>query len=134
MVDRRRFLAVAGAALAVTPIAACASSGGSSDRPRRDPNVLTREELAAEPRGTLLQVVERLRPNWLRSRNLAGSNNLPRVHVDGSPQGSVEMLRSIQVQDVRRLEFMSGPDATTRYGTGYVGGVILVSIRSGEQQ
>ena len=35
-------------------------------------------------------------------------------------------LDAILLEGVDELRFMSGPDATTRYGTGYPGGIIQV--------
>jgi hypothetical protein len=34
----------------------------------------------------------------------------------------------MNVDQVRRVEFINARDATTRYGTGHTGGVILVDL------
>jgi hypothetical protein len=73
------------------------------------------------------QAIGRLRPAWLRISPQGAS---PVVVVDGSPQmGGLEQLRSFQAADVTALEYMSASDATTRFGTGYSGGAILVTTR-----
>jgi hypothetical protein len=41
----------------------------------------------------------------------------------------MEVLRSMRPSDVTVVEFMSGADATTLYGTGYVNG--LIRVRTG---
>ena len=50
-----------------TALAACASGGGSGG-PRRDPNLITAEELAEYTTLSALDVIRRLRPRWLQSR------------------------------------------------------------------
>jgi hypothetical protein len=42
-----------------------------------------------------------------------------------------DALRTIALADVLDVTFLSGPDATTRYGTGHVGGALLVRTRRG---
>jgi len=106
----------------------CATGGGSSTSDvRRDPNLITAEELAEFSTGTAQDAVRRLRPSWLRSRGTisgGGNASLPRVFVDGRDYGSTNSLGDFNVDSVAELEFMSATDATTRYGTGYAGGII----------
>ena len=114
-------------------LGACASSGGGggTSAPRRNPNQLTAAELN-EPSVislTLLDAIQRLRPTWLRQRGAtsisAGGDVLPRVMINESPS-SIETLRTLRPSDVSSAEYMSGADATTLYGTGYVNGLIRV--------
>jgi len=113
-------------------LGACASSGGGgTGAPRRNPNQLTAAELA-EPSVislTLLDAIQRLRPTWLRQRGAtsisAGGDTMPRVMINESPS-SIETLRTLRPSDVSTAEYMSGADATTLYGTGYVNGLIRV--------
>lgn len=116
------------AVTAILTLSGCASGGGSSDTTvRRDPNRITAEELAEFSTGTAHDAVRRLRPSWLRSRgsiSVTGSGGLPRVFVDGRDFGSLNSLDDFSLNSVADLEFMSSSDATTRYGTGYAGGII----------
>lgn len=106
-------------------VAGCASSGTSSRPEGATNNRIVEAEL--EPLGQIspLRAIERLRPRWLRSRS--GSN--PVLHVDGSRRGSLQDLESYQISEIEQMEFMSASDATTRFGTGYDGGAILVTTR-----
>ena len=115
--------------------AAASGSGGGS--PSRISSDLLRE---ADPEGlSVLQIIQRHRPQWLRESrgapsfgNAAGGvqgSSPPRVVLDGVPWGEVGDLRSLPSSDVRLLEFLDASDATTRFGTGYAGGAILVSTR-----
>lgn len=106
-------------------LAACASGGGSSDGPRRDANRISAEELAPYTSFNAMDAVRRLRPNWLTSRGTGG----PRIVVDGSPRGSVDVLSSLSVSDIQSMQMLNASDATMRYGTNYTGGAIVVISR-----
>ncbi len=40
-------------------------------------------------------------------------------------------LNRMSTADIETMRYLSASDATTRYGTGYIGGVIEVTMRSG---
>jgi len=52
-----------------------------------------------------------------------------KVVVDGVALGAIENLASVNAVTVREIRYIGATDATTRYGTGYVGGVILVTTK-----
>ena len=113
-------------------LTACASSGGGTAggaQPggHRASNRIDAAELAAMAEVDVYQAIGRLRPAWLR---ISPQGAAPVVVLDGSPQtGGLEMLRTFLAGDVTALEYMSASDATTRFGTGYSGGAILVTTR-----
>ncbi len=89
-------------------------------------NRIVLDELVPLQQLDCYEAIERLRPNWLRSR----SSTPPRIMVDGSRQaGGLDVLRSYRTSDIQEMRFISGTDATTRYGTGYDGGVIVLTTR-----
>src|SRR5687767_4000874 len=117
-------------------LTACAAGGaaGAASSPRRNPNRITAEELAEASVNslTLYDAIQRLRPTWLRSRGVTsisggGGSTLPSVLINDAPQ-SIDALRGIRASDARELEFLSGADATTLYGTGHVNGMIKVRM------
>jgi len=83
----------------------------------------------------MYELVQGERPTWLQTRGNVSFQNpeagLPAVFVDGVEQGRPSALRRLNPSDVEEAEFMSASDATTRYGTGYPGGIIRVSTRGG---
>lgn len=113
-------------------VMACGSSGGSvatSAQPggHRASNRIDATELATVAELDVYQAISRLRPAWLRS---SPQGQLPVIVLDGSPQtAGPEMLRTFRAADVAALEYMNASDATTRFGTGYSGGAILVTSR-----
>jgi len=109
---------------------ACASGGQSSGRTAPSRDVITAEEVADASLSTqsAYDVVQRLRPRWLRSRG-GGTAGLPMLVINNIPSGDLERLRSIAAIDVSEIRFISSQDATTRWGTGFVGGAIEVVMR-----
>lgn len=140
----RKFLV--GAALLATPVmalSACASGSGQSAS--GDPDVITSWQLAELQDMNAMEAIRRLRPGWLRIRSNqprmpAGPDNppppevsaagfgspYPRVHLDGVPLQDVNELENLRASDIREMRYLSGTDASTRFGTGYTNGVILV--------
>ena len=85
---------------------------------------------------TAWEAVERLHRQWLQPVRGASINLGPayaRVVVDRSTRGDLGELRSISVDDIETMRFLSPSDAATNYGIGYPGGVIEVTRRSRAQ-
>ncbi|MFW6199734.1 MAG: hypothetical protein ACOC8K_04095 [Gemmatimonadota bacterium] len=124
----KRFLTTA---LLVSLAATGCASTGSSSESGRNPDVIASEEL----RGTQIEsenaynAVQRLRPTWLRARgsSFSGGRELPVVFVDGTRFGEIDALRSLNVSDIVQMEYVDSRDATTRFGTGYPAGAIMVT-------
>ena len=122
---RTRFLSL----LAVVILgSACASSGQpGQSRPRRDRNLITAEELSGLSLSSAYEAIRRLRPAWLQARGRSGP---PVVYRNNTRWGGdPRSLENIRIDDVSEMRFLSASDATTRYGTGFTGGVILVVTR-----
>lgn len=108
--------------------AGCASTAERSRAEGSGPNRLVRAELAQFDDDNAYRAIQRLRNTWLRARG--GNRAPPALIVDGVPRiDGVQGLFSIRVQLIEEIQYLSGPDATTRYGTGYPGGVIIVTLR-----
>ena len=100
--------------LASVPAGCAGASGGrGNSSASSSPNVLTAEQIRETDAVALYDALLELRPIWLRGRGQSG------------PVGT---LYGIAANQVVRVEFMSGLDATTRYGTGHSGGVLLVDL------
>ena len=89
--------------------------------------VITADELSGLSVGNAYEAVRRLRPAWLLAR---GRSPLPVVYRNDTRWGDdPRSLESIQIDIVSEMRFMSATDATTRYGSGFTGGLILVVAR-----
>jgi hypothetical protein len=70
-----------------------------------------------------LEVVQRLRPNWLRIRG----GSLPEVVLDNTPlDGGTELLRAYRVGEIKEMRYLDPADATLRFGTGFPAGAIVI--------
>lgn len=92
--------------------------------------VLLADEIRGTAAATAYDAVSRLRPQWLRPRGRvsyrdpAGGDVV--VYLDGVRHGGPESLRTIPADAVRHIEHLDSREATSRFGTGHVGGAILV--------
>lgn len=129
---------------------ACAS-GSSSSAPgatatstapkRGSANLITESEIAGANLETIYDVIERLRPNMLRTRGQMGrlsgaagsdpgaSSSKIKVFLNGTAIGDVSMLRGIQAASVKQVDYLNSSDATTRFGTGHDAGAIIVTSK-----
>jgi len=94
---------------------------------------ITRADIEASPAGNAYQLVQRLRPQWLRGRGATSLRDprptLPVVYVNGIREGGPDTLRRFDVGEILSIDYLGAADATTRFGTGHAGGVILVQLR-----
>jgi hypothetical protein len=97
---------------------------------------ITRPELEQVLSESAYEAVEQLRPAWLfyrRTPTLTNPNPEPAAYVDQAKLMVLDDLRTIPVQDVERIRFLSASDATTVYGTGHMwGAIVVVTRRPGE--
>jgi hypothetical protein len=101
---------------------------------RYDPDRIFADEVAARASDakTAYDIVKRLRPQFLRQRGSGSIRNYTpvpvRVFVDGILQSrDVSALNEIMAHSVVEISYLNGSDATTRYGTGYENGAIVVT-------
>lgn len=116
------------AALAFTVFLAltgCASGGTSTRAAGSSSARIVEAELEGLHQLNALDAIRRLRPTWLQTRTGAP----PMAHVNGSIIGPAEGLTSVRAEDVQEMVFLNAADATTRFGTNYVSGVILVTTK-----
>lgn len=98
-----------------------------------DRNLITEDEAATVSASTAWEIVSQLRPQFLRGRGRSSARNarsdLPIVYLDNVRLGGTGQLRTIPANVVMSIEFISAPDATTRWGTGHTAGAIDVRTR-----
>jgi hypothetical protein len=111
-------------------LAGCATAGG---RAPGSGDVIGAEEMGTLRVATAFEIVERLRPAFLRSRGqtslMTDAAQFAVVYVDGIRQGGPEALHRVAAQDVGEIRYLRARDATTRYGTGHPAGAIEVTTR-----
>ena len=119
-------------------------AGAQEVRVRYERDLITREEIQnrAQDSRTALDVVQRLRPHFLReragvrissplspdsTRNAAAVRQPVQVYINGA-RGTSSSLRNIQAAAVIDILYLNAADATTRFGTGHDNGAIVVRL------
>jgi hypothetical protein len=145
--------------LALSALTACAAGGSGSTTPRAGSNLIALEEISRTGAQNAYQVVESLRPAWLRTRGVQSlSESTHTVGRDGRggqtvagdggvtipnagrPQviaylgtmrlGPVSSLREIPAADIGSIRFLSPAQATHRFGANHTHGAIVVELRA----
>ena len=110
-------------------LAGCAGggSGGAQARPAGGSATrIVEAELTELHQLSALEAIQRLRAGWLTTRTGAS----PMVHIDGNiQQEGRQALATLRAADVQEMRYLNAADATTRFGTNYVSGVILVTTK-----
>ena len=113
---------------------ACGGSGAVST-PTHDRSVIPFEDMQrATGVNNLYEVVQRLRPEWLKARGgYANQMNCGQViettavvYIDGQRNGELDMLKSMPVRGLAALRFYSASEAQVKFGTGNMAPVIEV--------
>lgn len=118
---------------AVIALLGVACARAASEGPRRDPNLITAPEVADAEARNVYEVIERLRPLWLRAP-IDRSTRLETsilAYLDDAKLGSVEALHDLPVEGVVSIRHMDAAQAGRLPGAGslHVAGAIVVSTR-----
>jgi len=96
-------------------------------------NVITEQELVASNVSNAYEAVERLRPNFLRSRGPSSLRtdvtSLPNVYVGTQKYGDATTLRQIPINTVSQIRFFTASEAAVRFGMDNANGVIEVTVK-----
>jgi hypothetical protein len=109
----------------------CASTSGTQSSPRRSTNVIAAEEIAASSAKDAVEAINLLRPQWLTARGVSstGINLDLAVYLNNGRLNDVEMLRGVPASNIVEIRYLSSSEATTLFGTGNMGGAILVKTK-----
>jgi hypothetical protein len=96
--------------------------------------LITEDEVEASRASTALEVIQKLRANFLTYRgetsfNRNTSQPYPNVYVDGQEFGPIGSLRTIPAAQIATIRLYRSWEATTKFGTGNMGGVIAITTR-----
>lgn len=108
---------------------ACGARSGAPNSTRSDLIVLS--EVSAGSFTNVFDLVQAMRPNWLRARspNSFQSPGFVQVYLDDVRLGGVENLRTLAVQGVQYIRWYDPISASSRWGLNHEQGAIVVSMR-----
>lgn len=111
-------------------LAAIAGCGTTSGARSGSSDVLTRQEIQAAQASNAYELLQQLRPQFLRNRGALSIRDPTAgqvvVYMNDVHYGDVDSLRTIAIEEIDEIRYISAADATTRWGTGHAGGVIQV--------
>lgn len=112
------------AAAGTTPDAAPAVAA----RPRQDQQLITRDVIVGTQYTNLFDVVQAMRPNWLRTRgsNDSANGDVLQVYLDNQRIGGINELRNIAPTSVLSLRYYDPIASAARWGMNHSAGVIFV--------
>jgi hypothetical protein len=98
------------------------------------PNIITEEEIDASRSQTAYDAIHKLRANFLSYRGETSfdrnrSQPYPTVYLDGQEFGPIASLRTIPASQIATIRLYRSWEATTKFGTGNMGGVIAITTR-----
>lgn len=113
----------------------CSRSPSVNPLGSSNPDVISDDEIVAvsSSASTAYDIVKKLRGNWFSYRgktSLLGTSSAdPTVYVDDQAYGPISSLRTIPASQVTQMRIYRSWEATTKYGTGNMGGVIAVATK-----
>jgi hypothetical protein len=96
--------------------------------------VITEDQIVASRASTAYDVIHKLRANFLTNRgetslNRTQSTPYPTVYVDDQEFGPISTLSSIPAEQISMIRLYRVSEASTKYGTHNLGGVIAITTR-----
>lgn len=124
-----------GRAVLVAFAAVVAAACSSASPPRRNTAIqqrlITTQEMSTTNYSSAFEVVEALRPQWLRPRGRTSLNmrEAVKVYLDDSLLGEPDQLRNIMTRSIGSIRYLDGNEASQRWGLDHGHGAIMVSTR-----
>jgi hypothetical protein len=111
---------------------ACASAPANG--PGQNMGVITLQEIERTNARNAMEVVRKLRPNYLVSRgkitiNASQDRTTPNVYLNGQFFGSTEMLANIPVQQIAEIRLYHAGEVPPQWEQNNPSGVIAVSTK-----
>jgi hypothetical protein len=99
-----------------------------------DSQLITEDEIEASRAPNAYEVIQKLRANFLTYRgetsfDRSKSQPYPTVYIDGQEFGPISSLRNVPASQVATIRLYRSWEATTKFGTGNMGGVIALTTR-----
>ena len=111
----------------------CATAGTTTPGVRRDPNLITQQEVLSSNGANAYEVISRARPGFLKSRGHTSvtqpTGDFATVYVNGQQYGDIGTLRGITVDQIREIRYYSASEAVTKFGGQMGTGVIQITTK-----
>ncbi len=131
--------------LALAPVVSACSSSGNVDGAELSQTeaatatggtstLMVRAQFETYANRTALEAVQQFNRRWLRTTRDSGGAQYAQVVIDGArgdrnTDGAFRDLARLRADDVESMRFLDANAALRKYGTGYGGGMIEVTLR-----
>jgi hypothetical protein len=126
--NRTLSILVVAAAMACAPAATTNPTGV-----RRQANVITQPEVQASFESNAYDVVNKLRPMFLKTRGRTTvqgqAQEYASVFLDDQYFGDLNSLRNIAATQIQEIRYYPGTEVATKFGMQYGAGLIAVKTR-----
>jgi len=111
----------------------CASTTTGEKSIKGSRYLITAEEIRESSANDAYEVIQILRPGLLnrdqrRSIDI-GSKAEVVVYVNGIRYGSKESLKTISAMEIAEIRYLTGSEATMRFGSDHTGGAFLIKLK-----
>jgi hypothetical protein len=115
-------------------VIACASSPTAGNGARQLPDRVSSGEISSSGATNAYELIQRLRPNWLRSPNIGSIGGGARtqvivVYLDGQRLGDLDSLRNLSAVGVTSMQWLNATKAATvlhEVGSDPIAGAIMI--------
>jgi len=110
-----------------------ATTDSSPRAARSSSDRITHDEIVRGHWANAYDLIENLRPRWLRAHGpdtILGDPVVVQVHLDDNRLGGVDNLRNIPVGDIESIEWFDPVTAAGRWGADHGNGTIVVTSRA----
>jgi hypothetical protein len=98
-----------------------------------DRNIITQAEIAQLPSSSLYDLIQKVRPEFLRSRGTSSfsdtNTEYPVVFVDGRQYGDMASLRTLVSAQISQVRYYDAMAAQAKFGVIKASGVIDVTVK-----
>lgn len=127
------FLTMTALGTMVVLVGCAAMQEAAKEGSRYDSNLITAEEIANSGATNAYDVIQMLRPSWLRPRYQIGINSPnvepPAVYINNMFYGGPRELVSFLPQSIVEMRYVDARDTNIRLGRNHPGGAIIVTMK-----
>lgn len=118
-------------------VALLTSAAAAQSKPKSSSTLITEEEIARARSnvGNAYDLVRMLRPRWLRTHEMMQLRDTDpqmaqiHVYIDDHDRGDVEFLKTIPLDLIESLNFMSATEVGARFGPSSGPGIVVTLKR-----
>jgi len=118
----------------IVALVACASTGTTAGTTRHQADLITAAEIASSGATNAWDLINRLRPNWLKQQAVGSIGGGARsqviaVYVDGQRFGDISSLQTVSASGIRSVQWLDAARAATvlnEVGSDPIAGAIVI--------